>query len=205
MAVLCEALSVIIRCHSVDCYFQGGPAAFVRVIPNQTFCTDGELLRVGFMSPDDVRDFVEMLERNGLQFNLANPDDDDLSNLAGRRPERDIVIIDQLNGPTVECDWVIVKRMRITETAEVTVAYMSGSALQSGGVVAAADDNAQERRRRELHTPVGWTYEGSLSASAKFVDNDDIPRRLKYLREQDNFDVYLDTETRKEMFLARTR
>ena len=35
---------------------------------NSTMCTDGELVRVGFMSPNAVQEYVESLEAGGLQF-----------------------------------------------------------------------------------------------------------------------------------------
>ncbi len=50
MAVLVEGLSVIIR---ADCLqnFETWDA-FKEIVPNETMCADGELVRVGFMSPD---------------------------------------------------------------------------------------------------------------------------------------------------------
>ena len=37
-------------------------------VPNSTMCTDGELVRVGFMTPNSVQDYIEFLETNNLQF-----------------------------------------------------------------------------------------------------------------------------------------
>ena len=54
MAVLCEAISVVVRRDAIDKYFKGGWIKFVDDVPNSTMCTDGELVRVGFMTPNSV-------------------------------------------------------------------------------------------------------------------------------------------------------
>ena len=53
---------------SIDKYFKGGWVKFQNDVPNSTMCTDGELVRVGFMSPTGVQEYVESLEIGGLQF-----------------------------------------------------------------------------------------------------------------------------------------
>ena len=68
MAVLCEAISVVARRDSIDAFYKGGWDTFQNDVPNATMCTDGELVRVGFMSPDAVGIYIEKLEANGLQF-----------------------------------------------------------------------------------------------------------------------------------------
>lgn len=54
MAVLIEAISVVVRKDAIEKRFPGGWDSFLDEIPNNTLCTDGELVRVGFMSPQDV-------------------------------------------------------------------------------------------------------------------------------------------------------
>lgn len=93
MAVLVEALSVVVRVNRIRSKFAGGLEAFKKSIPNGTFCMDSRLARVGFMNPVDVENYVAYLERNGLTF---------ISN--GKA--KDIVVIDQFKGPTVACDWI---------------------------------------------------------------------------------------------------
>lgn len=103
MAVLVEALSVIVRRDSIDSYMTGGWSKFVDLVPNQTMCTDEELVRVGFMTPADVEDFVFQLERHGLQFHYG---DVKTQIERGLRNSGDIVVIDQIRGPTTQCDWI---------------------------------------------------------------------------------------------------
>ena len=93
MAVLVEALNVIVRLNRIKVKFNGGLVAFKRSVPNKTFCMDSRLARVGFMYPADAENYIAYLERNGLTF---------ISN--GKAT--DIVVIDQFKGPTVACDWI---------------------------------------------------------------------------------------------------
>ena len=68
MAVLVEALSVIVRRDRIEEKYSGGWSAFKKSIPNATFCADDEIAAVAFMSPNDVQAYVNRLERKGLVF-----------------------------------------------------------------------------------------------------------------------------------------
>ena len=61
MAVLVEALSVIVRRDAIVRKYRGGWQEFLQHVPNNTFCTDDELARVGFMHPKDVEAYVTHL------------------------------------------------------------------------------------------------------------------------------------------------
>ena len=93
MAVLIEAISVVIRTDALLKKYPGGWNAFMKIVPNSTLCSDNELARVGFMTPQDVGAFVARLEQAGLVF---------------LRSEKavDLAIVDQLRGPTTPCDWL---------------------------------------------------------------------------------------------------
>ena len=92
MAVLVEGLSAIIRVHAIHERFPGGWKAFVSKVPNQTLCSDNELARVGFMTPDDCKGFVDHLESVGIIFRQDGH-------------TQDVVVADQMRGLTVPCDW----------------------------------------------------------------------------------------------------
>ncbi len=93
MAVLVEAISVIVRRDSIDRSFDGGWRAFVSCVPNATLCTDNQLARVGFMDPKAVGKFVEGLQAAGLVFLESGKC-------------TDIAVVDQERGPTIPCEWL---------------------------------------------------------------------------------------------------
>ncbi len=94
MPVLVEALSVIVRRDAVVHKDSGGWSAFVAAVSNATFCADSEVVRVGFMHPDDVGGFIRQLNARGLTF------------LDEQENAVDLVVIDQREGPTTACSWV---------------------------------------------------------------------------------------------------
>ena len=104
MAVLCEAISVITRRDSIAAYFRGGWEKFLRDVPNATVCYDDELVRVGFLDPKSVEEYVELLESQGLLFHQPRPKM--WGFLGGKRTHTDIVVVDQHRGPTTECSWI---------------------------------------------------------------------------------------------------
>jgi hypothetical protein len=66
MAVLVEAISVVLRRASIARSYPGGWDGFVEAVPNTTLCYDDDIARVGFMSPPDVERYVTDLQRCGL-------------------------------------------------------------------------------------------------------------------------------------------
>ena len=92
MAVLIEAISVIIKVESILSIFNNNIDKFESMIPNNTVCSDNELYRIGFMATSDAFNFVKNLENVGF-VHLEN-------NLS-----QDIVLICQKNGFYSECEW----------------------------------------------------------------------------------------------------
>jgi hypothetical protein len=66
MGVLIEAENVVICNTTVEQRLPGGLAEYERRCPNRTFCTDGRICRVGFMSADDIREYITGLGRLGF-------------------------------------------------------------------------------------------------------------------------------------------
>jgi hypothetical protein len=93
MAVLVEAISVVIRVDAIHALYPGGWVSFRSDVPNLTLTSDNEIARVGFMEPGDVRQFIESLQRKGLVF-LEN---DQACHIA---------VVDELRGPTSSCPWL---------------------------------------------------------------------------------------------------
>ena len=172
--VLAEAISVIVRVKRITNKLAGGWDGFLRLVPNQTLCSDDELARVGFMTPQDIRTFIDALEARGLRF-VEN----------GRAV--DLCVVDQRQGPTCECDWLEFRYLTVFEGNYTIAVCRLASSHQS-----------------RVAIPAGWQYEGSLSQRAGFVPNEEVASRLHFLRHEKEMDVYLDHATGKEMFVGRT-
>lgn len=174
MAVLIEAISVVIRADAILTKFPGGWDGFKRIVPNQTLCADNELVRVGFMTPDDVKSFVRKLQASRLEFLQDGK-------------AIDIAVVDQMRGPTAQCDWLEFGHASLSDAGERVAA-----GRLSGG------------QSREVVMPPGWTFEGSLSSTFAFVPNESAAKGMKYLRHENGVDVYLNPITGKEMYVGRT-
>ena len=93
MAVSAAAASVIIRNSTIAARFPGGLASFAASCPNQTFCTDGTVTRVGFMATIDAQTFVRQLVAAGLAPSLEEA-------------HSDIALVIQGRGFAHPCDWL---------------------------------------------------------------------------------------------------
>ena len=175
MAVLTEGISVVVRIDSIQARYPGGWESFAANAPNATLCWDGELARVGFMAPQDTQAFVETLEDLGLIY------------LDGGMAQ-DMLVVDQLRGPTVPCDTIECEYFHLEDDPErrVLSARLKGSAQEL------------------LYTPDGWTFETSLTRSFGFAPEGQLEKSLTFLRHENGLDVYLNAVTGKEVYVGRT-
>ncbi|MDE0372206.1 MAG: hypothetical protein OXI73_06650 [Rhodospirillales bacterium] len=175
MAVLIEGLSVVIRVDAIKARYPGGLEAFKANAPNASCGQDGELARVGFMAPWDAKAFVESLERLGLTY------------LEGGMA-RDLVVVDQLQGPATPCDWIEGGHADLEHDPErrVLVARLKGS------------------RQELVYTPDDWTFETSLTRSFGYVPEEHVDKSLTFLRHENGLDVYLNSVTDAEVFVGRS-
>lgn len=175
MAVLAEGISVVIRCDRLLAAFEGDWDSFKAIVPNTTLCADNELVRVGFMVPADVKDFVDRLAGRGLIY-FANG------------AAQDLVVVDQMRGPMARCDWIEFGQINLggDPTQRVAACRLVGS-TQSVVIM-----------------PEGWVFEESLSASFGFVPNEQLEKSLTFVRHHDGMEVYHNRLTGKEVFVGRT-
>ena len=156
MAVLVEGISVVVRRDVIDDRFPGGWRQFVRAVPNDTLCTDEEIIRVGFMSRPDVEEFTDQLEKEGLVF-------------ARNRQAVDIAVVDQVNGPTLPNSWLEFARLSLTGSDnKVSACWLFEGKRNGAGI-------HMPSMQMSLATPEGWRYEDSLSANFKFVPDEPEP------------------------------
>jgi hypothetical protein len=174
MSVLVEAISVIIRVDRLLGSYPGGWEAFKESINNNTLCADNELVRVGFMAPGYVEEFVTALERSGLTY----------LNEEGKAV--DFVVVDQQQGPAVPCEWL--------EFGRVKQSHYPDKFLALGRL----KDGSQE----EAVFPLGWKFEDSLSFKFEFVESDRALDDVVYLRTENGVQVYKNLKTGKEVYLA---
>jgi hypothetical protein len=113
MAVLVEAISVVIRADRLLQAYGGYWDCFRSDVPNQTLCADDKIVRVGFMVPADVQKFVALLGKRGLVY---------LKDGAAL----DMVVVDQQRGPMVPCDWLEFGRVTIGGGGLVAAGRLKG-------------------------------------------------------------------------------
>lgn len=184
MAVLVEAISVIVRRDAINARFSGGWSEFLNCVPNSTLCADENLARVGFMTSPDVEAFLSRLENGGLTFLRDGQ-------------AVDIAVVDQIRGLTMPTDWLEFAHLPLSEGGKKVAACWLfegprvgyGTHMPAGGMT--------------LATPDGWIYGDSLTANSKFVDDIETQENLKFLRYEEGEDVYLDLSTGKEVYVGR--
>ena len=175
MAVLVEGISVILKASSIRDKYPNGWDVFKSIIPNETLCADGELVRIGFMNPYDVKDFIDSLRDYGIVYQKDES-------------SHDFIVVDQLKGFASECDW-----------AEFGQVDWEGDPQKK--VSACRIKNS---KINQIVTPEGWVYEKSLSKNFKFILTEEKNEKVVFLRHEEGCDVYLDLETGKEVFIGRT-
>lgn len=189
MPVLCECISVIIKCSSIERYFKDGMDAFYKIIPNDTARSDGELFGVGFMNPMDVKSFIDVLENSGLQFQKSKGFS--LKRLKNRS-QNDIVVIDQFMGPTTDCDWIEFSQFPVGENNTMVSACWLFEGTRFG-----LGPQISEDQLNNLAVPHGWTPDQTESISFHADYESD---RFTFLRHENGLDVYLEKATGKEHY-----
>jgi len=128
MAVLVEAISVIVRREAIKTRHNNGWEGFLRNVPNRTLCFDQHLARVGFINPDKARKYVQGLTSSGLIY------EDNGS--AG-----DLVVVEEKQGPALPCPWTrYFKMTHFKFRVTIVACRLSGD------------------QKYEVSLPKNWTY-----------------------------------------------
>jgi len=173
MAVLIEALSVVVLVSALERNYPGGVKGYADAAPNRTYCGDGVITRVGFMAPPDVGLFVRKLWNFGIAY------------LEGDHA-LDLVVVDQRLGIREPCDWL---RFYRAELKFGTISVAQHTSLVCGPSAVS------------ISTPINWNYEKSLSREFGFIPKEEMQGVVPFRREG-GLDVYVDADG-AEHFVAR--
>jgi hypothetical protein len=149
MAVLVEAISVIVRRDAVENRFPGGWQGFLCQVPNRTLCSDDDFARVGFMSPGDVAAYTSTLEAGGLVFRKEGQ-------------AVDFAVVDQLRGPTLPAPWLEFGKLE-TDGMKISACWIAG---QSPEEVALPDGWKYEG---SMSAKSGFAAENTMDDRLKFL------------------------------------
>jgi hypothetical protein len=98
---------------------------------------------------------------------------------------QDIAVAVQIDGLTVPCDWLEFGQVDIEPGRSVSTARLKGTTIG------------------QVFCPANWTYEKSLSRQYAVVPVNHDGKSLKFLRNQDGLDVYLNVLTGQEVYVGR--
>lgn len=172
MAVLAEALSVVVQRQAIVDRYPGGWPAFVANETNNTLCADTELARVGFMHPDDVEAFIVRLERLGFVF------------LDASGGARDLAVVDQREGLTTPCKWLKFFHAEVPGGSVAGVRLVGGN---DSSLTCPEDWDFEHSLSNQFHfVPEGKEQEEGL----------------KFLRHEVGLDVYLNRATGREEYVV---
>jgi len=190
MALLIEAICVVVRVDAIKRKFVGGVDGFMRTLPNGALCVDNWLARLAFMAPREAVEYIAHLERSGLRF----VKDDKAF---------DIVIVDQTQGPTAPCDWLEFSRTPY-KSAEGVVGGLLSVVSYKGLPGHPLEPVEVELSPTALVTPPDWQYAGSMSEKSVTVSQGEVSERMKYLRSEGNMSIFLDTQSGEEVGILRS-
>ncbi|MBN1363322.1 MAG: hypothetical protein JW976_00820 [Syntrophaceae bacterium] len=136
---------------------------------------DDEIIRVGFLNPDETDEFVDRLENLGFRC-VTNGEYDE------------IALVDQFKGFFLPCDW-----LDFTNSAGgVNIKRISACKIKGAEVDV-------------IYLPPDWEYETSISKQILALTHNEFDERMKFLRQEEGFDCYLDTVTGKEYWAEQTK
>ncbi len=109
MAVLIEGISVVVRNSTLAAKYPGGVKGYRLDCPNDTFCADEWLSRIGFMMPDDADVFVAQLAEKWLIPYLKDA-------------VEDVAIVSPIGGLRRRCSW-----LELGREGQTVLAWLAGT------------------------------------------------------------------------------
>jgi hypothetical protein len=176
MAIIVEGLSVIIKDSAIKSRFKLY-SEFIDLVPNGTYVQNNELHRVSFMSPLDVKAYVNLLQMRGLKFIKDGE-------------FVDIAVVDMLHGPTEKCPWLGFSRKKFFEGMDQFARSNEDFSIvwynPLPGVYGIPCD---KNGKVDIVAPANWTPDNALDGH-KFVPIDKIDSQLIGLGNEDDVEKY---------------
>ena len=178
MSVLLECYSVIVKNSKIISDFPGGMNGFMESMPGGHYCTDGEIIRVGFMHPDDTEKYIQFLESLGL---VILKDDKAV----------DICVIDAWAGAWMDCEWLLVGDFFPEDYPNKRILYarLVNSKLKS------------VKKLEDIAVPEVWTIKRNIFSDKDFEPS--MEEDHEYIGREGNLDVYFDKKRGKKVYLGR--
>ena len=171
-----EAQSIILSINMILSRYEGGWENFKSEIPNDSFCADGKLVRIGFMDPADGMDYLDLLLARGLRRGRAN------------RPA-DFATVDQMEGFITPCAWAELGRAQVDDDPRKVVL-----ACRLAGDTSTL-----------MAVPDGWEFENSLSQRCFTFESGRESEYFDYLGGAGSTDVYRNLATGEVQWIERNR
>ena len=188
MAVLVEGISVVVRRAAIDERYSGGMEAFLEAVPTALFAADDEIAVVGFQSADEAEAYCEALAEAGISFGDEGDEGDE-------GEAADVAVVDQFEGVLTETPWLECARFEFDDAGhEIAVCWLFEGEHIHGEINLPGEE-------LDVAVPDGWEYETSMSATARFISDDEAAERLEFVRhDPSGVDVYRDRTTGEELF-----
>jgi hypothetical protein len=170
MPVFCEFISVIILRDSIDKYFQGGWQRFVLELPNRSMCTDGEVVRVGFMNPNDTYMYIDDLKNGGLQYNQS------INHSSTIREIDDIAGLDHKIGGRDKRDWLKFGDRKF-DNREYFCCWLKGTSIET----------------------LAFPSELVVRPVPIFITPNEFTESYSFVRSENDLDIFIESKSRLKL------
>ena len=153
MAVLIEMISVVILKNSIESKLSSDNyIKLMEYVLYNSSCMDDDILCIHINSSISINDFIDFSKQCNLELGT------------------DFIIIDQNNGPIIECNWIQVGKFgkklfkNFEDDMEITICSFFDGPQNLGHGFYLSDIN-----NFKVYFPREWEYEGSMSQNQKII------------------------------------
>jgi hypothetical protein len=176
MAIIVEAISVIIKDSALEREFLNGDTEILDIVPKATYASDSQLHKASFLSAMDVVTFVKLLQKHGLKF----IEDGEFV---------DIAVVDMIEGLTAKCPWLDFSRGKYFEGMSQFIRSNEDFSIvwynESPYYGIPCDQNG----RVNIDTPLNWTPDNARDGFT-FVPIDKMDSQLINVGKEDRIEKY---------------